>query len=336
MRAALITEDHKLRLGSVDDPALGEGQLLLAVAISGICGTDLHLVHSAPAGLVLGHEFTGTVERVGPGVSGFERGDQVCSVPAMGCDHCVACLSGDPIHCDSVRAIGGSAGKARGSFADYVVVNASQSVLVPAGVSAEQAALVEPLAVGLNILRRARMFPAEKLLILGAGPIGLAIVLWARQQGISEIVVSDPVASRRKLAQMLGATRVADPVTEDLAALCARELGGAPEVVIECAGRPGLLADAIALVAPYGRVVLAGLHFEEERFMRFPPLLKEISIEFPNFTRLEGFRHTLALLGQGRLDPSAMVTHQVGFAELPRMVEALRTPNDFGKVLIHV
>jgi (R,R)-butanediol dehydrogenase/meso-butanediol dehydrogenase/diacetyl reductase len=205
---------------------------------------------------------------------------------------------------------------------------------VPDSVNSELAALAEPLAVGLKLLNHAQVQPTERLLVIGAGPIGLAVVLWARQYAVGDILVSDPVRSRQSLALQLGATAVVDPTRESLTEACARELGGLPEAVIECVGRPGLLQSAAEVVAPYGRLILAGLHFESDTIARFEPLMKEITIKFSNFTVKRDFTHTLNLLGQGRLDPLPLITHRFGLDELPETVRALRTPNEFGKVLI--
>jgi len=114
---------------------------------------------------------------------------------------------------------------------------------------------------------------------MGAGPIGLAVVLWARQYAVGDIMVSDPVGSRRLLAIRLGATAVVDPTAESLTEACARELGGSAEVVIECVGRPGVLQAAVEVIAPYGRLVLVGLHFESETMALFQLLSKDITIK---------------------------------------------------------
>jgi threonine dehydrogenase-like Zn-dependent dehydrogenase len=147
-------------------------------------------------------------------------------------------------------------------------------------------------------------------------------------------LVSDPVESRRKLAVGLGAAAAVDPLTEDLKQRAVDHFGSLPEVVIEVAGRAGLLAVATDLVAAHGRILLAGLHGEPESFHRLTPLVKEVSILFPNFTTKPGFVHTMARLEDGSLAPEALITHHVTLAELPGIVAALRVPNDFGKVLI--
>jgi (R,R)-butanediol dehydrogenase/meso-butanediol dehydrogenase/diacetyl reductase len=332
MRAAITTPRHELEVIDIDDPHVGEHQLLLRVEWAGICGSDLHLVEVVGPGVVLGHEFVGTVQSVGAGVEGFVIGDRACAVPALGCSQCLACLSGDPVHCaGGVRVVGN---EARGAFAEYVVVSALQAVRVPDEVRTDVAALVEPLAIGVKVLGRARLQADERLLVIGAGPIGLAVVLWARQQGVGDILVSEPVASRRELALEMGATAATDPATETLVDASQRELGRLPEVVIECAGLPGLLDAAVQAVAPFGRLVVAGLHLKREEFYRFDALMKEITMEFPNFAVKQGFRHSLRLLSQNRVDPRPLVTHRIQLDALPEMFHALRTPNNFGKVLV--
>ena len=332
MKATVTTHDRRVEIREVDRPTPGAGQLVLKVEASGICGTDLHLLEALGAGVTLGHEFTGSVSARGDGVEGFEVGDRVVALPAISCKTCVACLSGDPINCPSARYIGGTAD---GAFAEYILVDAQASLRVPDEVSTDAAGIVEPLAVTLKIFEKAAARPGDRLLVLGAGPVGLGVTLWARASGVASIIVSDPVASRRDLASQLGATAVVDPTTADLTEFCDDRLGAAPEIVVECVGRPGLFEQATRVVAPEGRIVVAGMHLGQEGFKQQTPFLKNLTVVFSSWYAVRHFRHAVDMLAAQRIDPMAMITHRIGLEDLDRTLEALRTPNEYGKVLVH-
>lgn len=331
MRASITTSDHRTEISEGSRPEPDAGQLLLQVQASGICGTDLHLLGMLGPGVTLGHEFTGTVAALGDGVDGFEIGERVVALPAIACKQCRACLNGDPVNCRSAKYLGGDL---PGSFAEYVVVDAQASVPVPAEVSIEAAALVEPLAVTLKIFERASVRAGDRVLILGAGPIGLGVTMWARASGAGLIAVSDPVETRRQLALHLGATHAVDPAVEDLEQFAAHELDGSPEVVIECAGRPGLFAAATSVVAGGGRVVVAGMHMGTEEFNQRTPFLKNLEVVFSSWYTVRHYRHAVQLLSDGRIDPTPMVTHRITLDEVDQALRELASPNEYGKVLV--
>jgi (R,R)-butanediol dehydrogenase/meso-butanediol dehydrogenase/diacetyl reductase len=336
MRSAVTDDNASVVITERGRPEPGAGQLLIRVDASGICGSDLRMVEMSIAGNVLGHEFTGTVVELGEGVGEFAAGDRVCAVPVLSCGSCVHCLSGDPINCATQRFLGGHrAGKnAPGSFAEFTVVDAANAMAVPDTVTRDQAALVEPLAVALKVVERAHFRTGDRLLILGAGPIGLAVLLWARTTGVAHIAVSDPVASRRELALRLGATAAVDPTGIELAPEIAEVLGAAPDVVIECVGRPGMFDEATKAVTRDGRVVIAGMHMGNEEFYMREPFLKNTTVSFCSLYTKAHFEHTLHVMAGGRLDPTPMVTHSRSLDELPEVLAAFQAPNDFGKVLV--
>lgn len=332
MRAVTVTESG-FEVRDVPEPTPGAGELLLEVAACGICGSDLH-AHAIGVvpGTVLGHEFAGTVVETGANVDGFRRGDLVCSMPVLACGHCTPCHRGDPIHCATGRVLGLNG--ASGAMADYVVCGASTSFLLERDGDPTVGATVEPLAVALNAMERAALGAADRLLVLGAGPIGLALVLWARVLGVGSVLVSDPVEGRRGLAEACGASAVVDPVSESLVGACRRHLGGRPDVVIDAAGARGTIGQTID-VAPFeGRVVIAGMHVAPEEIVASKALLKGLTISFATWYRVTHFEHTVALLRQRRLDPSPLVTHRVPLETGPAMFAELATPGSHGKVLL--
>jgi (R,R)-butanediol dehydrogenase/meso-butanediol dehydrogenase/diacetyl reductase len=197
----------------------------------------------------------------------------------------------------------------------------------------EQAALVEPLAVGLHAAEVGRVQPGERCLVIGAGPIGLAITLWARERG-AEVVVSERAAGRRALAERLGATRVVDPEREDLAGVLA---GGAPDgvdVAFEAVGARGLIQQCIERVRFRGRVVVAGVCITPDTFQPGPAVLKEAALHFVLAYEKRDFQRTVELLDRGRLQPSVLITDRIGLDAVPDAFAAPEHPTDQCKVLV--
>lgn len=295
MRATWRTGSH-IAVKEMDAPAPGPGEVLLRVERAGICGSDLHLLHSDnQTTRIMGHEFSGTVVELGKDVTRFRLGHTVCSMPTIGCGRCLDCLNGDPAHCINQQTVGLSM-PLNGALAEYVLAGEHETFVLPEGVDPSMGALVEPLAVGLKNVEKAQCRAGDAMLILGGGPVGLASALWARTQGVSDIIVSDPVESRRKLALRLGATAVVNPLEEDLHSFCLRELKRLPETVIECIGRPGSIDLATAIAARGGRVVIAGLHKAPESINRVTPFMKNLSVNFSMMYEKRHFEYTLRML----------------------------------------
>lgn len=331
MRAVVVAGPRRLAIESVPDPTPGPGQAVLRVSACGICGSDLHL-HQAgllPAGSIMGHEFSGeVVEAAGE----LRAGERVCALPVLSCGRCQRCRSGLGAYCSGQRALG--LGQAAGAFAEYVAVAAHEVVRLPSGVDAAQGALVEPLAVGLHAVGVARVRRGETCLVIGAGPIGLAITLWARHFGAGEVIVSETVPGRRAMAERLGATRVVDPRQEDLAAVLASRISDGAEVVFEAVGAPGLIQQCIEHVRFRGRIVVAGVCITPDTFHPAPAVLKEASLRFVLAYEKDDFQHTVDLLEQGRIQPGPMITEHIDLAGVPGAFDALEHPTDQCKLLV--
>lgn len=331
MRAVVVRGAGKLEVGTVPDPEPRPDQLVLRVASCGICGSDLHLHQHGllPPGTVMGHEFCGeVVETRGD----WRAGERVCALPNLSCGECERCRSGMGAYCTQALAIG--LGAAPGAFAEFVAVAPHEVVRLPDGVDDDHGAMVEPLAVGLHAVNVGRIRRGERCLVIGAGPIGLAIALWARHFGAEEVIVSDPVAARRAMAERMGASRVIDPVQEDVAAALANHAPGGAGVVFESAGVPGLLASAVEHVRFRGRVVVVGICLEADAFPPLPAILKEATLHFVLGYEKDDFQFTVDLLDQGRIVPAPMVTDCIGLDAVPTMFDTLATPQGQCKVLV--
>jgi (R,R)-butanediol dehydrogenase/meso-butanediol dehydrogenase/diacetyl reductase len=319
-----------LVVSQVDDPVPGEGQLLLATHRAGICGTDLHADElGMPAGTILGHELCGEVIELGRGVERWQLGQLVAAMPVLGCGACGPCLSGDPARCRKMQAVGLDG---PGAFAELVVVGARESFALPPELDAGAGALAEPLAIGLHLVHRALVHPLERVLVLGAGPIGLAVLAWLRHHGVRSVVASDPVAGRRELAARCGADVTVDPTTEDVTGVHRKATGARPDVVFDCAG--GLLDDAMKLTRSGGRIMVAGYRSHPQPVDARLGLQKELTISFATWYSADEYRYTLESLAAGRLLSGAMVTDTCVLEDLPEAYDGLKRPNAQGKVQV--
>jgi (R,R)-butanediol dehydrogenase/meso-butanediol dehydrogenase/diacetyl reductase len=335
VRAAVLLEERpRLEMTDVADPAPGPDEALLRVTGCGICGSDLHLASQLAApGAVLGHEIAGVIAGVGTNVDSarWPDGTAVVARPFGGCGDCAFCRSGRADHCPQFQLIGL---ERPGGFAEFVAVRGDELFKLPASITADEQPLVEPLAVVRRAFRRGQVVPTDRVAVLGAGPIGLAAVAWARAVGVETVVVSEPSALRRDLAIGLGATAAFDPLTEPVAAAVAAATAGGPSVVFECSGRPGLIEQAIEMTAVDGRVVIVGICPQNDEIFPFWALSKELDLRFAIYYGREDFTDTLDALDHHRLDARSMVTEIIDLEELPARFARLERDPDAGKVIV--
>lgn len=331
MKAAIFDALGKpLRVGEVDTPEAGRGQVLLKVCRCGICGSDLHMTEDPTFGLqggeVIGHEFSGEVIDVGSGVTHLKPGDHVSAAPLRGCGTCPACLRGEPAWCTQFELIGGG-------YAEYAALDEIQCRKLPWGISATDGALAEPLSVALHGIMRADMKPGARVLIVGAGAIGLAVAFWARRMGASKVVIADLHDHQRDRALDLGAT---DFVLsgEDMSTRVNEACGGAPEIVFECVGKPGLIDHCIDLVAPRGRVLVLGLCTRPDHMDSFRAISKEVDIVMSVFFTMPEFETAIRALDGGHYAPQHLISDNVSLLTMPDAFEALRTRTTQCKVLV--
>lgn len=333
MRAAVMQgRGEPLAIEELPDPAPGEDQLLLRVSACGICGSDLHIADAADRpGHVLGHEFSGEVVAMGRHVEGWRAGERVAVFPLAGCGACPACVAGRPSRCASWGLVGGSL---PGAYAEYVAVIPRQAFRLPGGVDQRHGALVEPLAVALHAWDKTPTETGQPVLVLGGGPVGQAVALWARHFGASDVVLSDPVAHRRELAERVGATATIDPTAEDVREAFAERTGSLPRVVLECVGIPGMIQQAFDLCEPDGRVTVVGMCIGDDRITPTTAMRKELAAQFVLFYREADFALAIRALERGAIDPSPLVTDVVDLDGLPRRFEALKHPTTECKILV--
>lgn len=330
MRAAVFHRPgESLTIEDRQTPSARPGDIVLKVAYCGICGSDLHATEPSPTslepGTVLGHEYAGIVTE--SAAAGFAPGDRVIGLPLQECDDCrpsgQGCRDRLGILCPRNKIIG-LAASVPGGYAEYLRMPAHHALKVPDGVDLKHAALAEPLSVGLHAVQAAGSLLGKRVLIVGAGPIGLAVTMFARLAGARDIVVSEIGAARRAKAATLGAT-VIDPTVDK---------PSAADVIFECVGVPGLLRQCMDIAPLRGQIVVVGVCRGEDTIFPRVAIRKELSIRFVLGYTADEFAMVLDLLASGRIDPSPLITGIIGLDQVPDTFEALRKPGDHAKVLI--
>ena len=283
-------------------PSPGPGELKIRVEASGLCGTDLHIAAGeypfATTGVTLGHEFTGTVVEVGPGVPTFETGDRIVVDPNIPCRVCAYCHSSRPHLCENPQALGVTR---NGGLSESAVLPATQAYRVPDGLPPEAAALTEPLACVLHAVDLGGLRPGERALVLGAGPIGVLCSMLLVAAGASEVLVSEPNPNRKEIVRRVGAV----PVEPD-------EISGpVADRVFECVGRPETMSAAVEAARPGGTIMWVGVSppDAEVPVKPYDVFRRELTIR-GSYTNPYVMDRALALLASGRLDWQNVVTHR--------------------------
>ena len=331
IRAAVMQGLHRpLAVERLPDPKPAAGEVLVRVGRCGICGSDLHMTEDPAFGKgpgdVLGHEFAGEVVALGKGAEGLAPGDLVSVIPLASCGRCAACRAGTPAWCARFGLQGGG-------YAEYALTRPNQCVKLPSAASLADGAIVEPLAVALHGVNLSSLASGDRVLVLGAGPIGLAVAFWARRRGAAQVVVQDVAPHQRERALAMGATGfVVEP--DDPVGSAERALGGKADIVFECVGLPGLIAQAVDQVRVRGTILLLGLCTRPDSFNSFAMLSKEIRLVTSAFFTVPEYEAALDALDRGAAEPRMLVTDTVTLDDVPAMFEQLRHRTHQCKVLI--
>ncbi len=356
MRAAVM-RNRRLVVADLPVPEPGPGEVLVKTLACGICGSDLHALKHAEqfvaasrrAGsvftmdlsrdVVMGHEFCAEIVEHGPGTQRtLPAGTRVCSRPGL-------------VRPDGPRTVGYS-NDTPGGYAEYMRLTEALLLPVPAGLPTEDAALTEPMAVGVHAVAKARLEPDDAPLVIGCGPVGLAVIAALRLTGARPIVAADFSARRRELAATLGADLVVDPARVTpwqswREAAVWRDASRAPAlppwipgpplrpaVVFECVGVPGVL-DQIMAAAPKGtRIVVVGVCMEADTIYPMLGISKELNLQFVLGYTPEEFAATLGHIADGAIAVAPLITGRVGVEGVAGAFEALASPEQHAKILV--
>jgi (R,R)-butanediol dehydrogenase/meso-butanediol dehydrogenase/diacetyl reductase len=331
MKAAVFHALHQpLTVETLADPTPGEGEVVVQVGRCGICGSDLHMsedpAFGSKPGTVFGHEFAGEVIALGRDVERLRTGDLVSVVPLKSCGHCPTCLAGEPAWCIEMAL-------ESGGYAEFAKTSERQCVRLPGSTSLSDGAIIEPLAVALHGVMLSGIQPGDKVLVLGAGPIGLGVAYWARKMGAAKVVVQDIVRHQEERAMAMGATAfVCDP--DEPVVASDRALGAKADIVFECVGVPGLIAQAVEQVRIKGTVLVLGLCTRPDTFVPFVALSKEVRLITSAFFKRQEYEAALDALDAGDAEPRQLVTDTIGLDAVPQTFEALKRRTHQCKVLI--
>jgi threonine dehydrogenase-like Zn-dependent dehydrogenase len=291
-------------------PGLADGEVLIAVGAVGICGSELSgfLGHNSlrVPPLIMGHECAGQIVQASGGT--FATGEaatvgaRVTFNPLIVCGACDRCLAGRTNLCRRRQLVGAHR---PGAFAQYVAVPARQCYALPDQLSLVAASLAEPLACSIRAVALAGVQPNQRLLILGAGPIGLCAVAAARAQGVEQIIVSDMAPQRIKIAQRWGARDVVNAREQDVVAFVQQRYPGGVDSVIDAVGATPVRKQAMQAVVPGGRVVLIGLHDEESVLPANYLIRQEIAVTGSFAYTDADFAQAVDLLARSVVQPSA-------------------------------
>ncbi|MEU7001031.1 NAD(P)-dependent alcohol dehydrogenase [Nonomuraea sp. NPDC046570] len=321
MRAAVLHGVGKILLEERPRPEPGPLEVLVQVASVGTCGSDVHYYEHGRIGdfvvtspLVLGHEPSGTVVAAGPGADRHRPGQRVSLEPGVPDFTCAQCRAGRYNLCPRMRFFGTP--PIDGAFCEYVVVHERFAHPVPDALSADAAALIEPLSVGVWACQKARVGPGTRVLVTGAGPIGLLCLQAALAFGATDVLVTDVNPVRLGLARDLGASATLDVREDSLP-----EAGFDPEVLLECSGHPAAIGEAVRAVGRAGRVVLVGMGGDEIPLPLSHVQTREIEVT-GTFRYANTWPRAIALAASGRVQLDALVTGHYGLAEVEQALTA--------------
>jgi len=337
MRASVLREGRMVLRDDIAEPVPGPGQVLVGVKACGICGTDLHFAKygdqmvrltreitgmpiegGLPVNVVddvfMGHEFSAEVLEAGPATEAPVPGTVVTSLPVL-----LSANGFEPI-VSSNTVIGG--------YAERMLLSAPLLLKIPNGVDPRHASLTEPMAVGMHAVNKSSIQRGEAALVIGSGPIGLAIIAALRLRGVESIVAADYSPKRRELATKMGAHRTVDPAEgspfDDVK----------PSVVFEAVGVPGIINDVMRR-APMGtRVVVAGVSMEPDTLVPLFGIAKEVNLQFVNAYDAGEFAESLRAIAEGEIDVAPLITGEVGLEGVGAAFDDLANPDAHCKILV--
>lgn len=307
MRAVAISDDRSLRMVELSEPDLKPDEVRIAVSYCGICGSDLHMrdTPAIPAGVVLGHEFTGVITETGSAVSGWTAGDRVTANPFDPCGECERCAGGYPELCPTNTRRGVGLVSYYGAYAETVAVPASSLFRLPDGLSELHGALAEPLAVGLHGVNLSRAAPTDTAVVLGGGPIGVMTSLGLRAKGFEKVIVIEPTEVRRESLRSMGfAVSDVDGQDDNVRDY----LGGPPQVVFDATGHPVGLGTAVNMVGPAGTVLVVGVPSHPGTVHAAQIAVKEVTIRGSLAYTADDWKQAIDSLAGGRIPAAELIT----------------------------
>lgn len=341
MRASVLRDGAMIYRDDVPEPAPGEGQVLVRVSACGICGSDLHFAkHGAQAielsqqmagmpsltdgvdlgaDVFMGHEFAAEVIEAGPGTQAPAPGTAVTSIPIL-----LSAKGLEPIVYSNSTL---------GAYAERMLLSAPLLLPIPNGLDPRHAALTEPMAVGLHAVNKSGIQPGTGAIVIGCGPVGIAVIAALHHLGIEPIVAADFSPARRELARHMGAHEVVDPTIEPTFEAWSR-IGKSAPVIFEAVGVPGILNEVLRDAPHSSRVVVVGVCMEPDAITPYFGIAKEVAVQFVLAYDPTEFSETLRRIADGEIDVAPLVTGEVGLEDVGSAFADLGDPERHCKILV--
>lgn len=344
MRAAIMRK-QSIVVDTVPDPTPGPGEVLVRTLACGICGSDLHALkhadlmveaarESAGGGgvsdgfmmdpardVVMGHEFCAEVVDYGPETQGMARpGERVVCMPIL-------------IRDGKFMGVGYS-NDIPGGYGELMVLSAALALPVPNGLATEHATLTEPMAVGLHAVEKSRIERHETPIIIGCGPVGLAVIAACKLRGLQPIIAADFSPARRAMATAMGADVVVDAKQTSAIQAWRDTPGGGPPVIYECVGVPGMLRSIMREAPTGARILVAGVCMQDDSIKPMVAINKELSLQFVLGYTPGEFAQTLQAIAEGQVSVAPMITGRTGIAGVAQAFDDLASPMTHAKILV--
>jgi L-iditol 2-dehydrogenase len=328
MKAMQLTGIQQIRMVELPDPVIiNDTGVLIKMQTVGVCGSDVHYFKYGKIGsqvvqfpFALGHEGAGQVIAVGKAVKSLKVGQRIAIEPAMPCGECDQCLTGREHTCRKLKFLG-CPGQAEGCLSEYIIMPESSCIPISDKLSYDQAAISEPLAIGVYAVKQSIPMKGTKIGILGFGPIGMSVLLPALAQGAEKVYVTDKLNKRLEIAKKCGASWTGNPDNEDIVASIKGKEPLLLDVVFECCGKQEAIDQAIEILKPGGKLMIIGIP-EFSRWSFDVDTLRRKEITITNVRRQVGcVERALEMMSERLVDVSLMPTHRFTFEDTHKAFE---------------
>jgi L-iditol 2-dehydrogenase len=322
MNTMMLTGIRQMEMQQTPDPVIiNPTDVKIKMKVIGVCGSDIHYYINGKIGkqvvkypFPVGHEGAGEVVEIGSGVTTLKPGDRIAIEPAMPCWKCDQCLAGRPHTCRNLKFLG-CPGQADGCLSDYIVMPETSCFKIPDAMTWDEAAISEPLAIGVYSVRQSILMQGKKVGILGYGPIGMSVMLPALSKGADKVYVTDKIEGRLEKSREVGAAWAGNPDKEDIVARILEQEPAGLDVVFECCGQQDAMDQAVEILKPGGKIMIVGIP-ETDRWTFSVDKLRHKEITIGNVRRQNhSLEETLEMLAGEKVDVKPMATHRFRFAD---------------------
>jgi L-iditol 2-dehydrogenase len=322
MKAMMLTGIRQMEMKEIPVPVLSnDHDVKIKMSVVGVCGSDIHYYISGKIGsqvvkypFPVGHEGAGIVVETGPSVTRVKPGDRIAIEPAMPCWECDQCKAGRHHTCRKLRFLG-CPGQADGCLVEYIVMPETSCMKIDRNLSLDEAAISEPLAIGVYAVKKSIPMPGSRIGILGSGPIGMSVLLAAIAEGCSRVYMTDRLDGRLDCVKKAGAFYTGNIETEEVTRSILQQEPLMLDAIFECCGKQEALDQAIELVKPGGKIVIVGIP-EFDHWHIQADIARRKELTFQNIRRqVDCAEQALHYMSSGRIDVSSMATHRFRFED---------------------